>query len=137
MTREIKFRQFFEGKFHYWGYVKEGEFIAPLSTSEAQKVESQQFTGLKDKNGNEIYDGDVLKLFIPSLMTDEETDMSFSSPSVEIATVQWDEDGSRWKFTFSTGWEGFRTSSTKEKAKKVEVIGNIYENPELLKLPTP
>jgi hypothetical protein len=65
-----------------------------------------QFTGLKDKNGNEIYDGDILQ------------DIHGSK-----AEIRW--NGLRWQL-----WcYGFYASSFKE-IGKMEVIGNIYDNPE-------
>ena len=57
--REIKFRQpiFRKDKFesfHYWGYLKHG-FTSPAN-ADLEKL-SKQYTGLKDKNGKEIYEG--------------------------------------------------------------------------------
>lgn len=80
-----------------------------------------QFTGLKDKNGKEIYEGDIV------------IGRSDDSAEVSKVTVEWDEKMSGWKpFNyFSTNGvnhieDAFFDLST------CEVIGNIYENPELL-----
>lgn len=72
-----------------------------------------QFTGPHDRNGVEIYEGDILKL----------DNMMF--------TFEWKEE---YKFGFCAGWKirhisGYRGSP---KMSDCEVIGNIYENPELL-----
>jgi uncharacterized phage protein (TIGR01671 family) len=68
-----------------------------------------QYTGLKDKNGKEIYEGDILEL--------KNAKISFI-PRV-IFVMAWDDT--------RTGWTLY---SPKD---EFEVIGNIYENPELLK----
>jgi uncharacterized phage protein (TIGR01671 family) len=70
----------------------------------------QQFTGLKDKNDNEIYEGDIVR-------TDE---------AGWIAEVIYDRDC----FMCSDKQGGFSTFCQWE---KFEVIGNIFENKELLK----
>lgn len=78
-----------------------------------------QYTGLKDINGKEIYEGDVME-------------------SVEH------EDNSRGKIVFERGCFLFEYEGWREKLlqpieiddlirKYNQVIGNIYENPELLK----
>lgn len=73
-----------------------------------QDMEIMQFTGLCDKNGKEIYEGDILKDY------DNE----------QIAVVSF-EDGS-----FIATYENISTTIFEWSGE--EIIGNIYENPELL-----
>lgn len=70
----------------------------------------EQYTGLKDKNGVKIYENDILKYID---FRNEES----------IIQVWWDEEDSCFNF-------GNRNLSMIR--NKIEVIGNIYENPELL-----
>lgn len=71
-----------------------------------------QFTGLLDKNGKEIYEGDVL----PNGKT--------------VLTVKWTEDicNEYGCVGWNVGMGGYGGGC----ASEMEVIGNIYENPELL-----
>lgn len=70
-----------------------------------------QFTGLKDKNGKEIYEGDIFQ--------DEE------DGSCEF--VEWDNEFGGWS---TQAW--YSVGEFAQAAERLEVIGNIYENPELL-----
>lgn len=83
-----------------------------------------QSTGLKDKNGKEIFEGDIL--------TDGHTTGEIRNhPTLGFYTV--DESGKEGYLSDTVGIEDF------EEAKEfmrnsIEVIGNIYENPELLEV---
>lgn len=69
-----------------------------------------QFTGLLDKNGREIYEGDVIKWI------HKHGDFE---PTEQVSTVEYQK--------YSDGWIGY------EVFNDAEIIGNLYENPELLK----
>lgn len=72
-----------------------------------------QFTGLKDKNGKEIFEGDVV----------------LSASGKEKYVVIWEHSG--W-FTKSCAF-GQNITSLYPHAIRQTIIGNIYENPELVK----
>lgn len=111
MSREIKFRG--------W----DGErILSPedLSVSPGGRrwlghvdVLLMQYTGLKDGNGKEIYEGDLIELKI---------DFGYG-PQPVIASVIW--EGAGWQFDSDAGC-AYGSDAVGE------VIGNIYENPDLL-----
>ena len=74
-----------------------------IDLSKQTEIVLMQYTGLKDKNGKEIYEGDVVK-------------------------GAWNDDVYPVEFTFS--WIHQYVEYGRE---PLEVIGNIYENPDLIK----
>ena len=116
--REIKFRQRNKnnGQFHYWGVV-DGDWVDQMKTANyVQPEESDQYTGLKDKNGTEIYEGDVLRF-----------------PKLEFnCQVVWSAESGSWDIEFidKPTWSD---DNLAEHAGKISIIGNILQNPELLK----
>lgn len=83
------------------------------------EIELMQFTGLKDKNGKEIYEGDIVRYECCSEGYVEE--VIYDDKRCNFGTI--DKDGET--FSFDALISDFYVNC-------FEVIGNIYENKELL-----
>ena len=81
--------------------------LKTCATDDSDRYIIQQYTGLKDKNGKEIFEGDIVR----------------DSPDGEIDEVIWEY--ASWRIKPCDDW-------LCDYAKSVEIIGNIYENPSLL-----
>jgi len=128
--REIKFR-YWDGEFKQMCNVRaivwHNNMIANIEVFDSKTIfrnpnmffghALQEFTGLKDKNGKEIYEGDIVKT--AGLMDNI------------AGKVQW-SDRMGW-LIHPTDWAADLGYSLYEVRAFAEVIGNIYENPELLK----
>lgn len=84
---------------------------------EGGSIVVMQYTGLTDKNGVEIYEDDILQ--------DTHND-PYGGAHVMLDAVIFNSDPAG--FTFGDRWSPLNTVDL----KRMEVIGNIYENPELL-----
>lgn len=74
--------------------------------------EIMQFTGHKDKNGKEIYEGDICSI-------------GFN------VQIKWDEEKARFGFSY-VGGNSIMDQFWHRCPKDIIVIGNLYENPELM-----
>ena len=118
--------------------------------ADGEDLALMQFTGLYSKSGAEIYEGDVIAKE-ETVMSDVGEDkpnyidkhvvsnFKYADGSVgerrygrEIITVRWENDNCGFEpFSDSSGNCGHCGGGTSP--ERIEVIGNIYENPELLK----
>lgn len=76
-----------------------------------------QYTGVKDKNGRKIFEGDIV--IVTSINVDEE-----DGPAV----IYWDDFSAR----FIIWWNGLSSDFECYYGYECEIIGNIYDNPELI-----
>ena len=93
-----------------------------------KKLIVEQFTGLKDKNGKEIYDGDYLEFLSCSgldiLLEEEPKLQTYMKP------IFWNTDELCWAVGNTEDW--FKPNIKTDNYEFL-VVGNIHENPELTK----
>lgn len=126
--REIKFRYFNKLKEKMEDFRGMPMLIEELeSISEREDMPVMQYTGLKDKNGVEIYEGDILT----SRQYPFQDDGEYNYHGV----VEWIDYLASFYITKRLVNKDKRgisdgISEQIENINKFEVIGNIYENPE-------
>lgn len=139
MNREIKFRgKDYEYKWRYGDLVQEkwgqGKAIMIKKNTTAWSVLEDtvgQFTGLKDENGKEIYEGDIIEFSYDEFIGNFDTKVAkgtieFTNGTFIIKTFE--IEGKRVKDTDYEEWFLLYTVNT----GTLKVIGNVHENLELL-----
>lgn len=127
--REIKFRAWLGGVMHpVWLRIDDGVYKTHPD------IVIMQYTGLKDKNGKEIYEGDIINSFIEEHNTTDD-----GKPLHVVQYIKYNPSKAAYDI-----WEMFNNDVhsvyeeeftdgdlTIENVTDLAVLGNIYENPEL------
>lgn len=126
MSREIEFR--------VWSMINEPKmiYLKKGMLSDLQTVQNQwivmQYTGLKDKNGVKIFEGDVIR------HRDEDEIQLIAYQNGSFVELHIDNDIE--KYGKPIGWYDMNEEGSiffdYTYFSDIEVIGNIYENPELI-----
>lgn len=122
--REIKFRgmsvhELASGNRWLYGNVCIGEY----SYIEDMPVDEKtvgQYTGLKDKNGKEIFEGDIIQQNYRDVYNQKQ---AFTGEVVYADCVYWLKNSDEYTFLYD-----------EHRIYDSVVIGNIHENPELLEV---
>lgn len=125
--RELKFRVWdkltenfiYPTKYHQWHYISisDGKFYNLQNNSGGDEYVVHQFTGLKDKNGKEIYEGDIVRVHYVL--------------GKDVGVVVWSDCLFGYEISYKRERHG-ESESLRAENLRYEVIGNVFEQPELL-----
>ena len=94
------------------------------------EIQVMQFTGLKDKNGKEIYEGDVVQTRFAD--TDLVGTIKYADKWARFYFAAPNKHGCPIAFEPETVFCWYYGEDDEEGTSICEIIGNIYENPELI-----
>lgn len=132
MKREIKFRGFNPATQEIVSW----EGMQGWSMGGLESPNIMQYTGLKDKNGKEIYEGDIMRVLDRDWSDVEKDTKTFIVYYAEDAFILTTQVGIKERESenpnqYNKDWIEAKLSR-KYGRDRFEIIGNVYENPNLL-----
>ena len=140
MNRDIEFRIWADNQFYYkclvgnTNNIEDNNWTCPMVWLEDKKEWVncdngiiQQYTGLKDKNGKKIFEGDIIDI--------HQTVNGYNQFVIEYDKYKFSARYYNQDKKQTGSWYGYDLDELfeiNESEKEIEVIGNIYENKELL-----
>lgn len=121
---------FYQDDQYLGSFLRRANFMAAAKEHDSyavDKVELLQFTGIRDRNGVEIFEGDLVRIYRKPTTQSEKYWPWESMPAFLVTFI---EDG--YKIVAQGGGRDWGTP-LRLFNRPCEVIGNIYESPELLK----
>ena len=100
---------------HYWGFINDS-FTVPTYTN---LIYSEQFTGIKDKNGAKLFHKDIFKAFDRVTVVEKHHGAFGYWPDIP------------WKFMPFAGHDHLPIDEN-GCCSEIEKIGNVHENPDLI-----
>lgn len=130
MSEEIKFRFFVPGHGMAFGAIDDllnhkilitSDGVGKVSGTDSM-LKVMRYTGLKDKNGKEVYEGDIItvNIWFGEIKSQSDLPVIFKE--------------GKFGYELYSGSGSYQVMDLLDENEYVEyVVGNIYENPELLK----
>lgn len=109
---------------YYWAMIKGGKAVHALRLADLTEPHAivdpetvGQYTGFVDKNGRKIFEGDLCRFY--------------NGEEYSIYQIAWKDNG--WHVFMQEEYITSPDVLDKSFCERAEVIGNIYDNPELVK----
>lgn len=124
--RELKFRGWANSAFVYFDVRDDNDFNFYDFYSCCEPNDIEQYTGLKDKNDKEIYEGDIVEQFVCGVHQFKGKKCGRST----VWQVRWDEKECCFELHYLNG--SLFGDSMMSDDDEYEVIGNVHEDADLL-----